>query len=214
MFIAANERKQIARLFHFFLCGEHLAMDCAKRQAQFFPDTYSRRFFTRQAKHENFHARVFKAGIGLLAPRGIGKPQSTSTITSYGRLLDEALSRGDCMESLLGMQIILEGFADVTLERINAGFPARRAGFERIRQLVLGQEDAHHGFGLKRLQQLIDPQLGTPAYLQDRAQDYLALIEEMMEEVTPLFNYFDEDPQAYYDTLRGRLPTGLFREAA
>lgn len=214
MLIAADERKQIASLFSFLMQGEHLAMDCARWQAKIFSDPHSRRFLVNQAKQENFHAKVFKAGIGLLAPKGAGEVLAQRPMREYRRLLEEALERGDCMESLLGMQVILEGLGDVTLDRISAGFPARGAGFQRVRHLILGQEDAHHEFGIKRLHQLIQLQQHIPEHLLTRAEDYLSLTEQMMLELAPLFDYFDEDPAEYIAAQHEGLPQWLFRKAA
>ena len=214
MFFAKDERKHIASLFNFLMQGEHLAMECARQQARIFPDASSKRFLANQARQENFHAKVFKAGIGLLAPRGIGAPPGQKPMQSYRRLLEEALTRGDCEESLIGMQIVLEGLGDVTLERISAGFPARGAGFERVRHLVLGQEDAHHGFGMARLEKFIGANDDVSSYLLGRTEDYLWLTEQMMQEVAPLFEYFDEDPAEYSAELRTKLPTYLYRKVA
>ncbi len=135
MFLLPDESKQIARLFNFFLQGELLATDCARMQKNIFSDKYSKQFLSRQVRQEQFHTKVFKAGIGILMPRGVGGRVGLETIQNYRKLLEEALLRGDQAESLLGMQIILEGLGDVVLKKISMGFPTRGLNFQRVRKM-------------------------------------------------------------------------------
>jgi len=211
MFIAPDERRQTARLFSFLMQGERLAFDCAGAQAKIFSDSKLCRFFANQARQERFHAQVFKAGIGILLPKGVEKPAGSAAMHHYGRLMADALARNDTMETLLGMQVVLEGLGDVTLQRLNAGFPARGAGFRRVRQIILGQEDAHHGFGIRQLERYVHERGEMPEYLLNRTQDFLQLSGEMLLEVSLLFEYFDEDPEDYILDLRKKLPDWLTR---
>jgi len=89
-----------------------LATEFARKQTHIFSDKYSKRYLSRQSRQELFHTKVFKAGIEILMPRGVGETVGLTPMQSYRRLLEEALQRGDQAESLLGMQIILEGPAD------------------------------------------------------------------------------------------------------
>lgn len=206
IFLARDERTQIARLFNFLMHGEYLAHDCAQKQAQFFSDAPSHKFFSSQAHQEHLHARIFKAGIGILKPRGIGEPLGKQPMEKYRYLLESALERGDEAESLLAMQVILEGLGDVSLNRISKGFPTRGLGFERVRKLVVGQEDAHHHFGLRRLNQCFETDADIPSSLKSRAEDYLELADQIMQSVAPLFDYFDEDIADYTCELKQNLP--------
>ena len=212
--LTTDERKQIARLFNFLLQGEQLAFDCATRQAKIFPDQSSRRFLLSQARQEAFHAKIFKAGIGILMPRGIGDAMGKKSMQDYRRLLESALDRGDAAESLLAMQIILEGLGDIALNRISAGIPDRGLNFKRVRQLVVGQEDAHHSFGLRRFEQLLNSNTVRLSELSLRADDYLELAGKLVTSVAPLFEYFEEDPKEYLQELLQTIPQNISREAA
>ena len=214
MRLSTEERLQIARLFNFFKEGEILAHNCAKQQAKLFTDPVSRRFLLAQTRQEKMHARVFKAGIGILAPRGIGEVAAKRELATYGRLLESAFDRGDACDTLLGMQIILEGMADIALKRISDGFPSRGLTFRRIRQLVVGQEDAHHAFGLRRFQSLLPTQNSELIQLQNLSQQYLETIDTMLISLTPLFNYFEEDPRQYFDEMLQAMPSNLVQSAA
>ena len=207
MFLPADERQQISRLFAFLLQGEQLAYDCASKQALLFDDKPSQKFLKNQARQERFHCQVFKSGVGILTPRGVSNIPGKKEMQAYGQLLTEALERGDQAESLLGMQIIMEGLGDVAVKHISAGFDYRDIGFmcRRVRHLILGQEDAHHAFGVQRFNSLYADQ-PMPDHLIQRSQDYLELLESLMHSVSELFEYFDESAELYIDEFYDDLP--------
>lgn len=213
MFLAVDERQQIARLFAFLLQGEHLAFDCARQQVVLFNDKPTKIFLSNQARQEKFHCQVFKAGIGITSPRGVTNVPGGKEMQVYRRLLTEAWERGDQSETLLGMQIILEGMGDVTVRHISAGFELRGIGSicRRVRHLILGQEDAHHAFGLQRFKASLDDK-SVPDYLIQRSQDYLNLLESLMLSVSELFLHFDEQAEQYSEELYANLPTWLINQ--
>ena len=210
MFLAVDERQQIARLFAFLLQGERLALDCTSQQATLFNDKASRKFLSNQARQEKFHCQVFKAGIGIVAPRGVSNIPGGKEMQAYRRLLTEAWEWGNQAETLLGMQIILEGLGDVAIRHINAGFELRKVGSmrRRVRYLILAQEDAHHAFGLQRFKASIGDEF-VPDYLIQRSQDYLNLLESLMSSVSDLFFHFDEQAEQYTKEFYADLPTWL-----
>jgi len=207
MFPGADERYQIARLFAFLLQGEQLAFDCASQQVNLFEDRHAKKFLNNQSRQEKFHGSVFKAGIGILAPRGVSGVPGKKQMIDYGRLVDEALQRGDALESLLAMQIILEGLGDVLVKRIDAGFELRGIGglCRRVRHLIVGQEDAHHAFGVNRFEAYFD-QREIPVYLLQRSQDYLGLLDELVISVSSMFACFDESVDDYMCEFYADLP--------
>ena len=209
MLLPVDERRQIARLFNFLLMGEQIAQDCAARQSRLFKDPGAKRFLKAQARQEGLHAKIFKAGIGILSPRGIGEPIARKQMHQYQAMLDTALQRGDALESLLGMQVIFEGLGEVALTRISAGFASRNLAFERVRKLVVGQEDAHHHFGLRHFQQMSMANKDVLPGLRQQGQLYLEVLDDMLLALEPLFDYFDEDPRDYMLELKQVLPAEL-----
>ena len=207
MFPGTDKRYQIARLFAFLLQGEQMAFNCARKQAGLFEDRAAKKFLNNQSRQEKFHRSVFKAGVGILAPRGVSEVPAKKQMIDYGRLVDEALQRGDTMESLLAMQIILEGLGDVLVKRIDAGFELRGIGglCRRVRHLIVGQEDAHHAFGVNRFEAFFE-QRDIPEYLLQRSQDYLGLLDELVISVSPMFSYFDESVDDYMREFYADLP--------
>ena len=209
MLLPIDERRQIARLFNFLLMGEQIAQDCASRQSRLFKDPLAQRFLQAQARQEGLHAKIFKAGIGILSPRGVGEPLARKQMEQYRTMLDKALLRGDALESLLGMQVIFEGLGEVALTRISAGFASRNLAFERVRKLVVGQEDAHHSFGLRQFQQLSSTTNNKLPGLRQQGQLYLEILDDTLRTLEPLFDYFDENPQDYLAELKQVLPPEL-----
>ncbi len=213
MFFAADEGQKIARLFAFLLQGERLAFDCVSKQVLLFDDKPSQKFLKNQARQEKFHCQVFKAGIGITAPRGVSNVPGGKEMQIYMRLLTEALERGDQAETLLGAQIILEGLGNVAIRHIDAGFELRGIGSicQRVRYLILSQEDAHHAFGLQRFKANFGDG-PVPDYLIKRSQDYFNLLKSLMLSVSELFFYFDEQAEQYTEELYADLPAWIVEQ--
>ena len=205
----STQHTQIARLFSFLVAAERLAHDCALAQAAIAPDSGAHRFLLAQARQEAFHARVFQGAISWLAPRGINSDRSLLPMTRYRALLEDAIRRRDFPETLLAQQVILEGLGDVVLDRISAGMTERGMGFTRLRRTLLNQEHAHHIFGLRRLEQLINTGRASAATLRERGKEYLALTDAILAVQGDLFETFNEDPTAYASAARHHLPSWL-----
>ena len=214
MRLASEERRQISRLFNFLLQGEQLAFDCASKQSIIFENDVSRRFLKAQARQEALHTKIFKAGIGILTPRGSGEPIAKRQMNDYRKLLDSNLERGHRAESLLGMQIIFEGLGDIALTRISDGFPTRGLAFRRVRHLIVGQEDVHHSFGLRRFQQELGSTNRDINKLNHQSQLHLEVLDTILIAVKPFFEYFEEDSGEYMGELLSMMPDNLSRSAA
>lgn len=209
MLVLPDERVPIARLLSFLEQGERMAHTCAKAQVALAPDTKALRFLTTQARQEAMHAVVFQGAIAWLAPRRLGDVSFLPALEDYRRLLDEAIRRGDWLGSILAEQVILEGLGEAILTRIEAGLEKRRAPFQRLRRILLHQEEAHHGFGRRVLEQALTDGRADPDRLRRQAEDYLALTEAMVISLSQLFETIDEDTSAWAADVRGFLPSWL-----
>lgn len=203
--LAKDDAFHIAHLLAFLIQGEVLAFDCAKQQALLCGDRGQQKFLKRQARQEFFHASVFKMGVGLIKPKGVGAVIGAKPMAQYRRLIEEALKRGDLAESILGMQIVLEGLGDVALENTNMDLLHSGATFDKLRRIVLGQEDAHHTFGLGYFEKTFADD-DIPDYLKSRAKDYMAITHDLLLSVHSLFEYFEEDTQQYQQQMALSLP--------
>jgi len=209
MVVLPAERVPIARLLTFLEHGERAAHACAKAQAVLAPDAKAQRFLATQARQEAMHAVVFQGAIAWLAPRRLGDVPFLPALEDYRRLFDEAIRRGEWLESILAEQVILEGLGEAILTRIEAGLAKRGAPFQRLRHILLRQEEAHHGFGRRVLEQALRDGKVEPDRLRRQAEDYLALTEVMVRSLTQLFETIDEDAAAWAADVRSFLPSWL-----
>lgn len=212
MLVRHDEKVPIARLLTFLEHGERLANECAKAQAALAPDSGSRRFLLSQARQEAAHALVFQGAIAWLAPRHLGDAPFLPALEEYRKLLDDALAREDLLETFLAEQVILEGLGEAILTRIEEGLVKRAAPFGRLRRILLQQEEAHHGFGRRMLERAIAEGRIDTETLRRRAQDYLALTDQMVLTLSDLFESIAEDPTAWAQDVRKFLPEWLVEQ--
>ena len=214
MLVRHDEKVPIARLLTFLEHGERLANECAKAQAALAPDSGSRRFLLSQARQEAAHALVFQGAIAWLAPRHLGNAPFLPALEEYRKRLDEALARQDLLDTFLAEQVILEGLGEAILTRVEEGLVKRAAPFGRLRRMLLQQEEAHHGFGRRMLERAIAEGRIDAETLRSRAQDYLALTDQMVLTLSGLFESIAEDPTAWANDVRKFLPEWLVETRA
>ena len=209
MLVRHDEKVPIARLLTFLEHGERLANECAKAQAALAPDSGSRHFLLSQARQEAAHGIVFQGAIAWLAPRHLGDAPFLPALEEYRKRLADALARQDVLETFLAEQVILEGLGEAILTRIEEGLVKRAAPFGRLRRLLLQQEEAHHGFGRRMLDRAMAEGRIDAETLRRRAQDYLALTDQMVLALSELFESIAEDPTAWAQDVRTFLPEWL-----
>ena len=214
MLVRHDEKVPIARLLTFLEHGERLANECAKAQAKLVPDSGSRRFLLSQARQEAAHAVVFQGVIAWLAPRHLGNAPFLPALEEYRKRLDDALAQQDVLETFLAEQVILEGLGEAILSRIEEGLVKRAAPFGRLRRILLRQEEAHHGFGRRMLERAIADGRIDAETLRHRAQNYLALTDQMVLTLSDLFESIAEDPTAWAHDVRRFLPEWLVETRA
>lgn len=209
MLVRHDEKVPIARLLTFLEHGERLANECAKAQAALATDSGSRRFLLSQARQEAAHALVFQGAIAWLAPRHLGDAPFLPALEEYRTILNDALARKDLLETYLAEQVILEGLGEAILTRIEEGLVKRAAPFGRLRRMLLQQEEAHHGFGRRMLDRAMAECRIDAETLRRRAQNYLALTDQMVLTLSDLFESIAEDPTAWAQDARKFLPKWL-----
>ena len=209
MLVNNCEAKHLDRLFGFMVQGEKLAHNFSNQQSRLFDDTHAKRFLKQQSRHELIHVQIFKAGSRFINYRGSKNRPEGNAVRAYARLLDEALLAGNRAETIMGLQVILEGFGDVILERLNGAIEKRGNTLARMRHLILGQEDAHHHFGLQKLELYVQESPELKEYLLKRADNYLELIQQFLDETEEVFSHFHIDPQVYHGKINQNLPDWL-----
>jgi rubrerythrin len=206
MLVRPDEKVPIARLLTFLEHGERMAHDCAKAQAAFSEDSRTSRFLLSQARQEAVHARVFQGAITWLAPKHLRDTPLLPALEEYRRMLNDALARRSLLETFLAEQVVLEGLGEAVLTRIEQGLVKRAAPFGRLRRILLRQEEAHHEFGRRQIEQAIEHSETDVNDLRQRAQRYLALIDAMVFTLCDLFESIDEDADTWAADVRTFLP--------
>ncbi len=209
MLIKSGEHGHLARLLTFMMLGEHLAHDCAQAQASLTPDPGQQTFLAGQARQEKYHAMAFQGAIRWLSPRVQQPPPLSKHMNDYRNLLESAIARRDFTETLLAEQIILEGLGEAILKKIEAGLVKRGAPFQRLRRMLIHQEEAHHQFGLRILTKMLEREETSHEALRDQTREYLPLAKTLLFSTQEEFNAIDEDPQEYWDDFYDHLPSWL-----
>ncbi|GMV51915.1 MAG: hypothetical protein AMXMBFR67_34580 [Nitrospira sp.] len=155
------------------------------------------------------HAVVFQGAIAWLAPRHLGDAPFLPALEQYRGMLQEALRQGEFLETVLAEQVILEGLGEAILNRIEQGLVKRNAPFERLRRILIHQEEAHHGFGCRIVERAVAAQEVDLVRLRQRAQEYLALTDGMVLTLSDLFESIAENPTAWASDVRQFLPAWL-----
>lgn len=205
MHIHPGENAQIARLLGFLAQGERLAETCAARQAALTSQPGMRRFLLAQSRQEALHAAVFEHAAAWLMPARKFPQPMLAAMQRYRTHIEEALCAGDLAETLLAQQVILEGLGEVVLTNIAAGIQRRHGVLQRLHRALLRQEQAHHGFGVLHLRNMLSAGLISAETLRRKAHGYLACAEDMLDEMQDQFDYFDEDAAQYKHVLRAHL---------
>jgi hypothetical protein len=197
-------RRQTTRLFVALEYGEQLAHQCAMQQMRWINDPRARRFLGVQARQEATHATFYRRAADWLTPgHNEGIPGS---LRRYGTRLQQALNKNDLCDSMTGSQIVLEGFGEQIITRLNRGMDNHGVGFKRLRRILLRQEQSHYAFGLRMLRQQADSTPAAASRIPELAADYLQQVNVMVHEMSDVFISLDEDPDEYCNELLATLP--------
>jgi predicted transcriptional regulator len=197
-------RRQTTRLFVALEYGEQLARQCALQQMHWIDSPRARRFLGVQARQEATHAGFYRRAADWLTP---GHHYSIPpSLQRYAARLQQALDRNDLCDSLTGSQIVLEGFGEQIISRLNRGMDNHGIGFRRLRRILLHQEQSHYAFGLRMLQQHVSITPAAAGRIPELASDYLQQVNDMVHEMSDIFVSLDEDPDEYCNDLLDGLP--------
>ena len=209
MLVKTGEHAHLAQLLQFMVLGEQLARDCAKAQSTLARDPGMQTFLAGQSRQEGHHAVIFQWAIHWLTPQTPRSTLISEQMNHYRRFLMAAIQRQDFAESLLAEQIILEGLGEAILQRLEAGLLKRKAPFRTLRHLLILQEQAHHGFGLRTIQRLIANGETSIDRLSERAPVYLHMGKSMLFSAQDSFHAIQEDPREYWKDFQRGLPVWL-----
>lgn len=202
IYFRPDEKQQTGQVLHLLAHGEALARDCARKQARLAPTAAMRRFLKAQARQESVHAHLFNGAVAMLVPKGVALAPAIQQIQLFREDIDASLDRGELVPSLLAQQVILEGLGEIILTDMDGGIGKRHYGFKPMRRMILRQEQAHHGFGLRQLRALIEDGKVQRSSLRDQGEHWIDRCQAMFEETGELARFFDHDPSEYAQELR------------
>ncbi len=168
---------------------------------------HMQRLLLRQARQEAFHARCFRQACRYLDTSGYGQPPTA--LRRFGHRLSTALQREDLAETLVGQQIVLEGFGEAVLARLNTGMDRQGVGLAGLRRAVLQQEREHQALGQRLLAEQMETGAVRRELVHEQAQDYLTLVDDIVADMAEVFLTLDEDPRGYVRDLWAGLPPWL-----
>ncbi len=209
MLVKRGEHEALAHLLMFMVLGERLAHECAKTQREITPDKGIKTFLTSQARQEHSHAIIFEWAIRWLTPREPDRLTIAKQMAPYRQRLEGALQEKNLAETLLAEQIILEGMGEAILKKLEAGLVKRGAPFQRLRKMLIHQEEAHHQFGLRVLDRMLEKGETDIEDLNTRGQLYLSLAETLLYSVHETFSSIDEHTHEYWEDFLATLPPWL-----
>lgn len=206
-----EEKIFAAHLLHFLGCGEKIAVQCASSQAKLAEDKKMRRFFTSQARQEKQHAIVFNAATHWLQPKRFQHIKHTG-LQEFEKKLTQAILQNQLAESIVAQQLLFEGLGEITLEKVSQGIEDRGFGFQRIRKSIIKQEKAHHQFGQRHFQKILNaPELDIPGIAR-QGKEYLEILQQVLAEMEPVLQFYNQNSVDFYTQLVEQLPVRLRAE--
>lgn len=193
---------RLAHLFQVLLAGEQLAQECAMRQALLATQRKTRQFLATQAHQEALHARLFSHAANSLAPRGgVSDSPALRVLQRYRRRLLADLDDGNLGATLIGMQVVLEGVGAIVLKEMDSVLQRRGDRYAALRRRLLLQEDAHHIFGIRSIEQLCAQTPVAIPQLVTAGQEYGELSADLLTACEELFSYLGADARFYRPVL-------------
>ncbi|MDM3871108.1 hypothetical protein QSV34_07025 [Porticoccus sp. W117] len=211
MHFAPDEAIQIARMLQVLKRGEEVAADCARLQAQLKAESSPKvaKFLRSQSRQEMFHARTIQAGMLWVAPKARRNLVHSPAMETLYRRCVQAVQDGRYAESVLAVQIVLEGMGETVLRAIDSQMEQRRLGLKKLRHIIVHQEVAHHTFGLRELDRAIADEGLEATDVVRLSQEYLHLSEQIFAELDGVFDYFGASQQQFQASVQGALPGWL-----
>ena len=207
--ISASASHDLALLLNMVAYGERIATEAASWQAKATNDPRSKRFFRAQSRHERFHATLFQGGAAWLSRAPLPPEHRIRALSDYQQRLDSAMRRENFLEVLVGQQLVLEGIGEVVLSSLEKGMSQHDIGFGKLRSLILRQEQAHHSYGIRLLEDELTAGSTDPETLTSLAMPYLELADILLDDCAPLLGSIEVDASDYREELWSQLPSWL-----
>jgi hypothetical protein len=201
----SERRRALGQFLRHLALGERVAGAAADLQCALTTNRHAQRFFRTQARQEAMHRRVFDA-----AAVALGAPALHLASDPYERfhaLIAHAAAREHLLETVVATQVVLEALGEALLARLEAGLVRHRATFPDLRRRILGQEIAHHAFGMQWVAREVAACRADVASLRAVAAPYLAQSDAMIVAGAEAIAHFALTPAQIGADFRARLPS-------
>jgi hypothetical protein len=204
----------LACLFDALAAGERIARDCAAHQGAICVDPQLRRCFRTQSRQEAVHALVFDTTAALLARDTPPRGRLQDSLAQYRSRLQRDLHAGRLAESLIGLQVVLEGVGAAVLGELDLALARHGDSHPRLRRTLLAQEQAHRDFGVRALARLVRNGRFGAANWRSAADDYRERAVNMLSAAQDLFDAFEVGINGYERMLNAGVERALSGAAA
>ena len=205
--ITTETRNEVLRLYVALEYGEQLAHECAQQQASWVANRKMQHFLLNQAKQEYSHARFFSMAANNIQLKHQSAPPTA--LLDFASRLRKSISKRNLVETMVGSQIVLEGFGEQILLRLNKGLDHNGMAFKKIRHTLLRQEQSHSAFGMHSLNNMIHNGETSINQVSELTVEYLTYINKITDEMAGVFHVLGEDSKSYNNDIINHLPSWL-----
>ena len=209
--MTSEDRIFACQLLGFLARSEQIAANCAQQQSKLAVDKKMRAFFSTQARQERQHAFVFNRSLQWLSEKNF-QQINYSGLYAFEKKLANAFDRNDLAESIVAQQLLFEGLGEITLHKVSAGIEDRGFGFQRLRKIILNQERAHHHFGEKHINAVINAPEFDVQLIAKQCKEYLEILYLVLTEMESVLEFYNQSVQGFYMQLINDLPAKVREE--
>jgi len=190
---------------------ELVAMRCTTHQASLASNKVMNKFFSVQARQEAHHALIFEKAFSWMRPKHFQRLQYSS-LNYFENKLQKSLSENNLGESIIAQQLLFEGLGEITLEKLSMAADVRGLGFQRIRNTILKQERAHHAYGEKYIDDVLNVQDSNIGTILVQCREYLELLHTTLHEMNFVLEYYGHNSESFYQSFLKQLPSRIREE--
>ena len=189
-----------------------MASHFASCQANISSSSKEKKFFIAQSRQEKSHAFFFKKAADYISPRETY--YVPVTLKKFEHRLATALDKHQYCDLVIGTQIVLEGFGEQVLTRLNKVMDQQKIGFKSQRKLILKhRKKSHFAFGLHALKKMIDNNSISLEQAQETSSEYILMLSAIVSEMEEVIVDLNTTTDSYFDTLSCQLPNWLMPDS-
>lgn len=156
--------------------AEELSRDMSASQASLAPPGLAA-VLRRQSRQESAHVLLFRAALRCVGGSAAAPARVQQALEAYERQLRTDLAAGAIARSLVGLQCVLEGLAEVALQPPQGMLGAAADQLVPMRACILHQEHGHQRLGELCLARMAP----EPGATREAADEYVELALDLLD---------------------------------